>query len=132
MFDFCSIVSRETIFFWFSLAKGYVVWFFWRKVLMLAYTIAIAYRCIIILAGLRPSNPPHTRGEPLVNPPKGLCGAGDSAVKVQNNLSDSLSRDKGHSGLYFSPYYRVKCLRRENPTPQKWAKVEVIKSFNAG
>ena len=50
--------------------------YFLQKVLILAYTVAIAYRCVIILAGLRPSNPPHTRGKPLVNPPEGPCGAG--------------------------------------------------------
>ena len=89
---------------------------------MLDYTIIYIHLYEIDLAGLRPSNPPHTRGDPLVNPPEGLCGAGDSATCDYDNLVDYLSRDKGRNGLYFSPYYRVKSLRCENPNPQKWAK----------
>ena len=89
---------------------------------MLDYTIIYIHLYEIALAGLRPSNPPHTRGDPLVNPPEGLCGAGDSATCDYDNLVDYLSRDKGRNGLYFSPYYRVKRLRCENPNPQKWAK----------
>ena len=98
----------------------------------MACTIVYIYRYGIVLAGLRPSNPPHTRGEPLVNPPEGLCGAGDSATCDCDCFGDYLSRVKAHSGLNFSPYYRVRCLRCENPNPQKWAKVEVIKSLIAG
>ena len=86
-------------------------------------TIVFVYRYGIVLAGLRPSKPPHTRGEPLVNPPEGLCGAGDSATHDYDNLVDYLSRDKGRSNLYFSPFYRVTCLLCHNPAPQKWVKV---------
>ncbi len=39
------------------------------------YSIAHIMRRVIDLTGLRPFKLPHTRGEPLVNPPEGLCGA---------------------------------------------------------
>ena len=68
----------------------------------MACSIVFIHRYGIDLAGLRPSKPPHTRGEPLVNPPEGLCGAGYSATCDCVCLDDYLSRDKGFSGLYIS------------------------------
>ncbi len=94
---------------------------------------AIIHHCVTIKGeGVTlPFVSPPTRGRALATP-QGLCGAGDSATHDKNNLSDSISRVKGRSGLYFNPYYRVKYLLRENPIPQQWAKAEVIKGFSAG
>ena len=71
---------------------------------MLDYTIIYIHLYEIDLAGLRPSNPPHTRGDPLVNPPEGLCGAGDSATCDNDNFGDYLSRVKGYYSLSFSQF----------------------------
>ena len=67
------------------------------------------YHCVIILAGRCPRHspvdcdePPHTKGEPLVNPPEGLCGAGDSATCIYDDLTNGLSRAKGCNNLKFS------------------------------
>ena len=96
-------------------------------------TIVFIHRYGIDLAGLRPSKPPHTRGEPLVNPPEGLCGAGDSATHDYNNSNDYLSRAEGLDSLKFSHMtWSGSHLSRRNPNPQKWAKVKVIKSLTAG
>ena len=83
------------------------------------------------LTGLRPFKLPHTRGDPLVNPPEGLCGAGDSATHDYDNLVDYLSRDKGRSGLYFSPYYKIQFCSIQ-PKPQIWAKAQVVKRRSRG
>ncbi len=76
-------------------------------VLMLDYTTIHHYE--IDLEGRRPRHspvdcdePPHTRGEPLVNPPEGPCGAGESATSKCDNFDGYLSRDRGCSDLYFS------------------------------
>ena len=73
---------------------------------MLAYTTFYIHLHLSDLAGLRPSNPPHTRGEPLVNPPKRPCGAEDSAVKEKNNFRIRSSREQAFDNLYFSPFLR--------------------------
>ena len=46
-----------------------------REFLAAACAITTVHRRVICLTGLCPFKLPHTRGEPLVNPPKRLCGA---------------------------------------------------------
>ena len=82
--------------------------------MMLDYTTIHHYE--IDLEGRRPSNPPHTRGEPLVNPPKGPCGAGESATNKCDNFDGYLSRDKGCNDLYFSQITKSNvCAAKTNP-----------------
>jgi len=95
--------------------------FLLREILISVCTNTHIHRCGIDLTGLRPFKLPHTRGDSLVNPPEGLCGARDSATHDYDNLVDYLSRDKGRSGLYFSPYYKIQFCSIQ-PKPQKWAK----------
>ena len=105
--------------------------FLLREILISVCTNTHIHRCGIDLTGLRPFKLPHTRGDPLVNPPEGLCGAGDSATHDYDNLVDYLSRDKGRSGLYFSPYYKIQFCSIQ-PKPQIWAKAQVVKRLSRG
>ena len=52
----------------------------------MACAIVFIHRHGMDLAGRCPSNPPHTRGEPLVNPPEGPCGAGNPRSKERISL----------------------------------------------
>ena len=95
---------------------------FLRKVMTVAYT--TIYHCLIDLAGLRPSNPPHKGAYvPFWNPWKALRGR-ESAVKGMNYFMLCSSRVHGWSSLIFSPCYILwitSALRK--PNLQKWAKL---------
>ena len=54
---------------------GFIFSFSLAKNLAVAYTIICNLLPATDLTGLRPFKLPHTRGEPLVNPPERLCGA---------------------------------------------------------
>ncbi len=56
------------------------------------------------------------RGAPLVNPPEGPCGAGESATSKCDNFDGYLSRDKGCNDLYFSQITKSNvCAAKSNP-----------------
>ena len=87
------------------------------------YSIAHIMRRVIDLTGLRPFKLPHTRGEPLVNPPGRALRSQDSATCDYDNSNDFFSRDKGYSNLNFSPFLRVWVFVVYTLNSVTWAKV---------
>ena len=78
-----------------------------REFLAAACAITTVHRRVICLTGLRPFKLPHTRGEPLVNPPKRLCGARIPRRKKRITLGFVHPAKKALDNFDFSPFLRI-------------------------
>ena len=92
----------------------FFLFFLLRKVLISACTIVCIHRYEDFMQGRCPCNP--ARGVPPLVPLLRALRGQDSAVKVQNILSGSLSRDQALDDFDFSPFLRVRGSRRKHLT----------------